>query len=162
MYTISSEWIQRVNTSRNATVDSKGKITTPITAIEPDILFTHNTIAIYATSLKAPSNWYKAGNLYQAFFVPFGTAGHAQGESISVMLNRYTIHRFTVFPDTGDTKYVISFAPQTYLKDIKLQVWEYTGINQGATLDSLETLAKANLQRSAGLQTSINKLLKKG
>ncbi|MEH2187179.1 MAG: hypothetical protein V7K64_13560 [Nostoc sp.] len=160
MYSNSIDWKLVVNQSRTAVV--KINKSQPISAIEPDIVFTHNTIAIYATSNTAKPNWYKAGNLYQAFPVPFGTAGAAQGESIGVVLNRYTIHRFTVFPDTGDTKYVISFAPQTYLKDIKLQVWEYTGINQGATLDSLETLAKANLQRSAGLQTSINKLLKKG
>ncbi|MEH1799396.1 MAG: hypothetical protein V7L13_09535 [Nostoc sp.] len=160
MYSNSIDWKLVINQSRTAVV--KVNKSQPISAIEPDIVFTHNTIAIYATSITAKPNWYKAGNLYQAFTVPFGTAGAAQGESISVVLNRYTIHRFTVFPDMGDTKYVISFAPQTYLKDIKLQVWEYTGINQGATLDSLETLAKANLQRSAGLQTSINKLLKKG
>jgi hypothetical protein len=159
MYTIASEWKQIINVSRKAVIKA-GKAL-PIAAIEPDTVLTHNTIALIITSTTANPAWYKAGNLYQAFFVPFGSAGAAQGEQLRITFNRYIIHRFTIFPATDENKYVLSYVPESYFKDVRLQVWEYVGTNQGATLDGLEALVQANLQRSAGIQTSINKLLKK-
>jgi hypothetical protein len=159
MYTIASEWKQVININRVASKD--GDRYRPIPAIEPDVVFTHNTIAFIVSSTTAKPNWYNGGDLFQAFLVPFGTAGAAQGEKVRVVFNRYIIHRFTTFPSTPDNQYVLSFSPPRYFRDVRLQVWQYIGENQGATLDSLETLAKAELQRSAGIQTSINKLLKR-
>ncbi|WP_138500965.1 hypothetical protein [Nostoc sp. PA-18-2419] len=160
MYDIASEWKQIINVSRKAILDNNGKAL-PMQPIEPDVVLTHNTIAFILTSESANPNWYKAGYLYQAFFVPFGTAGAAQGEQIKVVLNRYTIHRFTTFPSVNENKYLLSYSPERYYKDVRLQVWEYIGTNQGATLDSLETLVKTDLQRSASIQALLNKLSKK-
>ncbi|QKQ76458.1 hypothetical protein [Nostoc sp. TCL240-02] len=155
MYDIASEWKQVINVSRKAVKNVNGKYL-PIAPIEPDTVLTHNTIALYLTSESANPNWYKAGYLYQAFFIPFGTAGAAQGEQIKVILNRYMIHRFTTFPDI-ENKYVLSYSPESYYKDVKLQVWEYVGTNQGATLDSLQTTQKATLAKVNSIQQSLNR-----
>ncbi|HYX16482.1 MAG TPA: hypothetical protein VE944_19365 [Nostoc sp.] len=160
MYSIASEWKQVINTSRTAIVKA-GK-TLPIAAIEPDAVLTHNTIAVYITSTTANPKWYKAGNLYQAFFVPFGTAGAAQGEQLRIVLNRYIIYRFTTFPSLDGNKYVLSYVPESYFKDVKLQVWEYIGTSQGATLDSLDKTAKVVLAKSTSLSAQVAKLLLKG
>jgi hypothetical protein len=162
MFEVATEWIQRVNQSRRATVDTNGKITASIQAIEPDVVFTKNTIGIYVTSASSPPNWYSAGDLLQAYLVGFGTAGYAQGEYIKVVLNRYHIHRFTKFPSIqGDSKYLISFVPKTYLKDVTIKVWEYAGENQGTTLEDLETQVKAVYQKVSSESSSIKALLKK-
>ncbi|WP_445628422.1 hypothetical protein [Nostoc sp. DSM 114167] len=158
MYDIASEWKQIVNVSRTAQIGDNGK-PRPIEPIEPDVVLTHNTIAIYLTSNTANPNWYKAGYLYQAFPVPFGTAGAAQGEQLRVILNRYIIHRFTTFPSVGDTKYLLSYSPESYYRDVKLQVWEYIGTSQGATLDTLEKQNKATLSKVTAIQQALNRAI---
>ncbi|MEH2195675.1 MAG: hypothetical protein V7K98_23955 [Nostoc sp.] len=160
MYSIGAEWLLRVNRTNNATF-ADGKITKAIDPIEPDVVFTHSTIGIYVVCPSGKETWYRAGDLYQAFTVPFGVAGAAQGESLRLVLNRYTIHRFTTFPSLEGNKYVISFSPMWYFPDVKIQIWEYVGTNQGATLDSLAASEKQQLQRTAALQTSVNKLLRR-
>jgi hypothetical protein len=160
MYTNSVDWIKRIDTTRQAVVNAKGVVTTPISAIEPDIVFTNNTLGLFAVSESANPSWYKAGNLFQAFLVPFGTAGYAQGDALPLILNRYQIHRFNQFPSI-QTQYVVSFQAQPYLKDIKLQVWEYVGVNQGATLDSLAALAQQEIAQINKVNTSVHKLLNK-
>lgn len=157
MYSIASEWKQVINISRTAIVKAGKSL--PIAAIEPDIVLTHGTIAFIVTSQTAKPTWYKAGNLYQAFFVPFGTAGAAQGEQVRVTYNRYIIHRFTTFPSLEGNKYVLSYVPESYFKDVRLQVWEYIGTSQGATLDSLEKTAKATLAKTTSISTQVAKLL---
>lgn len=148
MFNLASEWKLKIIQQRSADVDQSGKITASIPAIEPDIIFTSNIIGIYATSPSSPSNWYQAGDFLQAYLVGFGIAGYAQGELVKIVLNRYHIHRFTKFPSIPDeNKYLISFVPKPYLKDINLKVWEYVGENQGTTLESLEASVKATHQR---------------
>ena len=159
MYDVASEWKQVINVKRTA-VQRDGKYL-PIGAIEPDVLLTHSTIGLIVTSDSANPNWYRAGSLFQAYLVPFGTAGAAQGERVRVTLNRYTIHRFTVFPSIESNQYVLSYVPENYFRDVRLQVWEYIGVNQGATLDSLQALQRQSLQRLAGIKTSINQLTAK-
>ncbi|MEH1802143.1 MAG: hypothetical protein V7L13_23875 [Nostoc sp.] len=161
MFEIASEWKLRVSQQRSASVD-EDRIQIPLLAIEPDIVFTSNIIGIYVTSPSAPSNWYAAGELFQAYLVGFGSAGYAQGELIKIILNRYHIHRFTTFPSIpGESKYLLSFTPKPYLKDISLSVWEYVGENQGTTLESLEASVKATHQRVISEGAAIKALIKK-
>lgn len=156
MFSVASEWKLRVVEQRTATDKA------PIPAIEPDLIFTSNTIGIFAESPSAPSHWYAAGDFLQAYLVGFGTAGYAQGEFVKIVLGRYHIHRFTNFPSIpGKNEYLISFAPRPYLKDVNLKVWEYVGENQGATLDSLERSIKATHQRLITEGVAIKSLIKK-
>lgn len=162
MYNSGRDWVKSIDTVRNATLDANGKITQAIGSIEPDVVFTQNTIGIFVDSVSANLNWFKAGVLLQGFPVPFGTAGFAEGEEFRVILRRYMVHRFTIYPNiVGETKYLISFTPQWYIKDVRLQIWQYIGTNQGATLDSLSALSQQEIAQTTKLQTSINKLLNK-
>jgi hypothetical protein len=155
MFEIASEWKLRVNQQRTAIANAS------IPAIEPDTVFNSNTIGIYITSPSAPSNWYATGEFFQVYLVGFGTARYAQGESVKVTLNRHHIHRFTSLPFIpDDNKYLISFAPKAYLKDVSLKVWEYVG-NQGTTLESLEANVKATHQRVVSESTTIKALINK-
>jgi hypothetical protein len=156
MFEIASEW--KLVISHQSSTSNEASIP----AIEPDVIFTSNIIGIFATSSTARSNWYAAGDFLQAYLVGFGTAGYAQGELIKIVLNRYHIHRFTKFPSIpGESKYLISFAPKPYLKDISLKVWEYVGENQGTTLESLEVSVKATHQRVIAEGAAIKSLIKK-
>ncbi|MEH2172199.1 hypothetical protein [Nostoc sp.] len=152
MFQLASEWKQIINEYR---FNEKASIP----AIEPKINFTSNIIGIFATSPSSPSNWYSAGDFLQIYQVGFGTAGYAQGEFLRVTLNRYQVHRFNKLP-SDENKYLISFIPKFYLKDIDLKVWEYIG-NQGASLDSLEASIKAVHQRVISETASIKALLMK-
>lgn len=157
MFEIASEWKLRVSQQKTIVANQ-----TFISAIEPDIIFTSNTIGIQITSPSAPNHWYAAGEFLQIYLVGFGTAGYAQGESIETVLNRHHIHRFTKFPVIpGKDKYLVSFVPKPYLKDITLKVWEYAGTNQGITLESLDASVKAIHQRVIVEGTAIKSLLKK-
>ncbi|MEH1821933.1 MAG: hypothetical protein V7L31_23110 [Nostoc sp.] len=158
MYSNSNDWVKSIDTTRRATLDANGKITNPIGSIEPDVQFTHNTIGIYTESDSAPLHWFKAGTLLQGFPVPFGSAGFAEGEEFRVILRRYMVYRFTKFPNIGETKYLISFTPQWYIQDIHLQVWQYIGTNDGATLDSLAALSQQEIAQTVKLQSSVNKV----
>ncbi|WP_099073438.1 hypothetical protein [Nostoc linckia] len=151
MFEIASEWKLRVTEQRTAT-DS------PIPAIEPDVIFTSNTIGIFAESPSAPSHWYAAGDFLQAYLVGFGSSGYAQGELVKVVLSRYQMYRFTKFPLN---EYLISFVPKPYLKDVNLKVWEYVGENQGTTLESLEASVRATHQRVITEGAVIKSLIKK-
>lgn len=85
-------------------------------------MFVSQILSVYVTSLSAPSWWYAAGDFYQAFIVPFGDSGAAQGELTKLVLNRYTIINFQKFP--MDSPYLVSYSPKYYFKDVTLQVWE--------------------------------------
>ena len=161
MYSSGNDWVKSVDVTRHATLDDKGKITLAIGSIEPDVTFTQNTIGVYVSSFTASPNWFKAGTMFQGFPIPFGSAGFAEGEEFRVILHRYMIYRFTKYPDIGQIRYLLSFTPQWYIRDVHLQVWQYTGTNQGATLDSLTALVNKEVGLTTKLQTSINKLLKK-
>lgn len=158
-YGVSTDWKLMVDTSRRSATDADGKPVS-IPPIEPDVLFTFNTIGIYVSSATAKPTWYRAGNLYQAQFVPFGSAGYAEADAFPVILNRYQIHRFTQLPSI-ETRYLISFTPQFYITDIRLQVWQYKGTNQGATLDSILASVQQGIQQTKNAQTSLNQLLKR-
>ncbi|MCW5316170.1 hypothetical protein GTQ43_20830 [Nostoc sp. KVJ3] len=158
-YGVSTDWRLMVDTSRRSALDTEGK-QLAIPPIEPDVLFTFNTIGIYVSSESAKPTWYRAGNLYQAQFVPFGSAGYAEADAFPVILNRYQIHRFTQLPDI-ETSYLISFTPQFYITDIRLQLWQYIGTNQGATLDSILGATQQGIQQTKKAQTSLNQLLKR-
>lgn len=161
-YSISSDWVLKVNTQRTAQI-SNGRYQ-PIPAIEPDTQFTKSTIGIYINSPSASPSWYAAGEILQAWIVPFGEAGAAQGESIRAVLNRYMVHRFTVFPFADESRYLLSIVPKQYLRDISVKVWEFQG-NDGETPETLAKSIKAVHQRVIAEATAtkalINKVLKK-
>jgi hypothetical protein len=144
MYKLSSDWSQSVDETRQATLNKDGEIVTPCGVIEPDHLFKSRTIGIYATSASSNPNWYRAGTLYQAHLVGFGQ-GYAQGEEVRIVLNRYRIYNFIQSPYLeGESRYLISFVPargreKAYLKDIRLQIWEYRGTNQSVSNEKLLT-----------------------
>ncbi|MBW4425318.1 MAG: hypothetical protein KME50_12930 [Nostoc desertorum CM1-VF14] len=156
MFDIASEWKQIINEYR---IDEKASIP----AIEPRINFTSSIIGIFATSSTSPTTWYSAGELLQLYPVGFGASGYAQGDYLKIVLNRYQVHKFSKIPFNSN-KYLISFAPKFYLKDISLKVWEYVG-KEPPTLESLETSIKATHQRviaeSVAIKTLLNKIQNK-
>jgi hypothetical protein len=162
MYNLSTDWAERINISRQATFDDKNKIVVPIQPIESDAVFFNQTIGVYITSQSAKVTWKASGELYQALEVGFGTAGYALAESIRPTLNRYRMYRFDRFPFLpGETRYLLSFTPEDYLRDVRLQVWEYIGTNQGSTNESLQKSINAVHQRVINTQEILNKINKK-
>jgi hypothetical protein len=157
MFDLSTEWILKINTSRQATKDTSGSYQ-PIQAIEPDVLFTKPIIGVHITSPSAPSNWYSAGELLQVFLVGFGK-GEAESENHRIVLNRYQIIRFTEFPFySGDTRYLLSFAPRSYLRDIQAKIWEYQGTIQGTTPEDLQASLSSSTQQLLASQSSIKEI----
>jgi hypothetical protein len=152
MLSFASEWKQIINESR-----TNEKAFIP--AIEPRINLTSSIIGIYATSASSPNSWHFAGELLQIYTVGFGVTGYAQADYLKIILNRYQIHKFNRIP-FNNNKYLISFVPKSYLKDISLKVWEYVG-DQGATLESLQTNLNATRQRLLSESTAIKSLIKK-
>lgn len=160
MYSVADYWQLRVNENRVAKFDDGKPL--PIEAIEPDVVFTKSTIGVLVTTTNGKQSWYKGGELLQVFEAGFSLKGFAQGEKIKLVLNRNHTHRFTIFPQLGaDSRYLISYVPPFYYPDVRIRVWEYVGVNQGATLDSLAQLQKQSIQKINGLRTSINALTKK-
>ncbi|HYW20320.1 MAG TPA: hypothetical protein VE956_13620 [Nodularia sp. (in: cyanobacteria)] len=143
-------------------LDVNGKIKTKIGVIEPNTQFFSRTIGVLISSQSANPNWYAAGELFQAYLVSFGSAGYAEGESIRTTLNRYRIYKFNEFPFIdGQTRYLLSFSPKYYLKDIRLEVWEYMGINTGVSNEDLESSVKQVQSRVIQEAASIKQLLNK-
>lgn len=155
-YTLSTDWVKRVDQSRQAILDDDGKFVKRVGVIEPDFQFTSRTIGIFANSQSVNPNWYRAGVCFQAFLVGFGE-GFAQGEEIKLVLNRYRVYNFTQFPFLeGETRYLLSFVPVNYLKDVRLQVWEYNGTNQSISNEDLQTSIQAVGQKVSKAQSTIN------
>lgn len=162
MYNLSTDWVQRINVSRQATLDDKNKIAVPIQPIETDAVFFNQTIGVYVTSQSAKPTWTASGELYQALEVGFGAAGYALAESLRPTLNRYRIYRFSRFPFIPDeSRFLLSFTPEEYLRDVRLQVWEYVGTNQGSSNESLQKSINAAHQRVINVQELVNKINKK-
>lgn len=160
MYSNSSEWVLKVNVSRLAQRNDNGGVI-PLLAIEPDTVFTRRTIAVYANSDQGSRQWIRAGELLQIFLTGFGE-GYAQGEWRSLILNRYTIHKFDVIPTIGaDLPYLMSFVPKRWLPDITLKIWEYTGTNQGVTPEDLDMGIKQNQSRIRAESSAIRQILRR-
>lgn len=157
MFEIGNGWIKKFSLSRSAKLDEDGKIIDPIKPIEPDSIFTKPIVGIYASSSSAPRHWYAAGDLLQAYIVPFGSAGYAQGDLQKCVLWRHHIFNFSSLPYTSDTRYLLSFVPRYYLPDITISAWEYIGTNQPVSNNELKTL----LLRTNATQTQSLSLLKK-
>lgn len=164
MFDLSTQWQLKISTSRQAGKDTSGNYQ-PIKAIEPDVIFLKPIIGVHIVSPSAPSNWYSAGELLQVFLVGFGK-GEAEGENHRIILNRYQIIRFTEFPFySGQTKYLLSFAPRYYLRDIQIRIWEYQGTEQGVSPEDLQASLNNTKQQLLASQNSIkeiqNKILQK-
>jgi len=160
MYALGSDWKLRIDEARTSKAN-QGELPN-IPAIEPDVVFTKNTIGFLVTTVNGKQRWYRGGELLQVFESAISPVGFSQGERIECVLNRNHAHRFTTFPQLGgDSRYLISYVPPPWYPDVRIRVWEYVGGNEGATLDSLAQLQKQTIQKINGLRTSVNALTKK-
>jgi hypothetical protein len=156
------EWILKFSRTAKAATDRYDRIIKPIQPIEPDAVFTNKIVGVYVSSSSASKRWYFGGKLYQAFIVPFGTAGYAQGAEKKITLWRHHIFNFTELPfSTTEYKYLLSFDPPNWFKDVNIFCWEYQGINQGKSNEEIFDIAVLNLRQSQKNQASINALAKK-
>jgi hypothetical protein len=160
MFEVSNDWSLAVSTSSNALLDEKERIITPIPAIEPDHVFFSPIVGVYVDSITAPQQWYRGGDLYQALLVPFGE-GYAQGELSKIVLRRYTILCLDNFPTTnrGDTKYLLSYSPPTYFKDVILRVWEFKGSNP-ANLEGINTKLSGIIATQDTITGRLNEIIR--
>jgi hypothetical protein len=119
----SADWVLRISESRQALLDDKGNIKTPVSPIEPNHIFTNQTVCVVVTSNSAPLHWYRGGDIYQSFKVPLGDDGYAAGQEFKIVLRRYQILTFNLY--TEQIGYYLSYLPPYYFKDVSLRVWEF-------------------------------------
>jgi hypothetical protein len=100
---------------------------TPIPVFEIPFLFTARTIIIRPVSRKGRPTWRFAGYLAQRFEA--GTGGAASklpridADVYRLRLNRAKLITFEEYK----SNYQITFEPFYWMKDIELNIWQYTG-----------------------------------
>lgn len=144
-FTKEGNWQQVYEERRTCTFISE-KIFTPIPAFEIGFLFDSHIIAIRAVSAKAKASWRYAGSLYQRLQLGSGGALSNLPEvdlsTRGILLNRTTLvdlPRYTA-------EYALVFTPPTWMQEIKITFWQYSGIDSDDVTESLE-LAREDLAR---------------
>ena len=128
MFEIGNDWKFKFHRESKARLNNLGRIEQPIAPIEPDIVFTKNIICFHATAKEYDVRWVAVGSLMQAYLVPIGSAGYAQGDEKFIRLHRYHIFQFNNLPwYPSESRYVLSFAPKRWMIDIAITAWEYHG-----------------------------------
>ena len=112
-------WSQAFSRTRRAKTDRKGRITTPITAIEWRKSLPELPLLVEAYSRDAKSTWLRAGELYlQAL-----NGGELYTiQSFDLPINR---GQFAITPSSP--LYQIQFRPKRWIPDIRLRIWTWNG-----------------------------------
>lgn len=147
-------WQQVFDEFRSAVVVTDRDII-PIPAFEVGVLFESPLLAVRCLSPTAKATWKFAGTLSQRF--PLGTGGVASslpivtGSVRSLRLNRTALVQFDLFTNT----YELLFEPPSWLKDIRVTVWEYVGEVSDTTSELIETV-KIDVARVENKIDSLN------
>lgn len=129
-------WQQVYNESREGIPISE-KHHIPIPAFEIGLLFEHHILAVRCISTTAKAHWRFAGNLSQRFQI--GTGGSTSPLPVvtaarrGLRLNRAELIRFPRLT----TNYELLFEVPHWIKDMRLTVWEYSGIESDTTEETL-------------------------
>lgn len=143
--TTQGNWFQIYDESRLAEVATPSGGYYPIPAFEIPFLFEKHVLAVRCLSTTAKSTWRYAGTLSQRFQV--GTGGTAsplpivEASAISLRLNRTKLVVFKKFT----TNYQLLFENPSWLKDLRLSIWEYRG-SQSDTTEELLKAMRAKLE----------------
>lgn len=146
-------WNQVYNEHRNATLVQTAHI--PIPAFEISFLFESHILAVRCLSTTAKAHWRFAGILSQQFQIGTGgTASPLPDVTASQHKSRLNRTELIIFPKlTGN--YQLIFEPAYWLKDARLTIWEYTGIESDTTEELIQTL-KVDLIRIESKVDALN------
>jgi hypothetical protein len=134
-----SNWQQIFDEEREA-VQAKVGGWYPIPAFEIPILFDSSVVVARVLSNKAKSTWHYGGLLSQRFFIGSGGTASSLPE-VSAKQYRLQINRSKLlFFPLYKPNYSLIFEPPVWFKNIRLSLWEYSGINSDSTHQLLETI----------------------
>ena len=112
-------WSQAFSRTRRAKTDRKGRITTPLTAIQWRKSLPGSPLLVEAYSQGAKSTWLRAGELYLQTL----NGGELYTiQSFDLPINR---GQFAVHPSRP--LYQIKFRPKRWIPDIRLKIWTWDG-----------------------------------
>lgn len=135
-FTTAGVWQQVYNEQRSAVVvDERSYI--PIPAFELGFLFDSHILAVRALSTTALAHWRFAGNLYQR--IQLGTGGAASSlPTVDASNKRIWLNRTILidFPEYTP-EYELNFTCAHWLRDVRLTVWQYIGINSDNITEKL-------------------------
>ena len=135
-FTTEGNW-QQVYEERRVCTFITDKVFNPIPAFEVGFLFDTHIIAIRAISTSAKSTWRYAGSLHQR--LQLGTGGALSNlpevdlSNRGILLNRTTLIDLPAYTP----EYALVFQPPTWMQDIRITFWQYSGINSDSVSDTL-------------------------
>lgn len=138
--TTQENWFQIYDESRTAQIATPSGGYYPIPAFEIPILLERHVLAVRCLSTTAKPTWRFAGTLSQRFQA--GTGGTAsplptvEASAIGLRLNRTKLVVFKKFT----ANYQLLFENAYWLKDLRLSIWEYRGIESDSTEDLIREL----------------------
>lgn len=133
-------WFQIYDESRTAVAATPQGAYYSIPAFEIPFTLERHVLAVRCLSPTAKSTWRFAGTFSQRFQV--GTGGTASplpvvdATSVGLRLNRTKLIVFKKYT----TNYQLLFENVRWLKDLRLTIWEYRGIESDSTEDLIREL----------------------
>jgi hypothetical protein len=122
-----ANWQQLINYSAAAVIMSEN-VYVPLLPLESPTFLENNIIAVYAsTTVPAGRRWNYAGTVEQRFISGLTVGGNTDAAGIirKIWLNKITT---ILFPKISAT-YSLKFYFPDWFKDVQLQCWEYTGVD---------------------------------
>ncbi|YAF95175.1 MAG: hypothetical protein AB3A66_21765 [Nodularia sp. CChRGM 3473] len=122
-----ANWQQLINYSATAVIMSEN-VYVPIPPIESPTFLENNIIAVYVTTTIPPGRfWNFGGNVEQRFISGLTVGGNtdAAGTIEKMWLNKIT----TILFSKISASYSLRFYFPRWFKDVHLQCWEYTGVD---------------------------------
>ncbi|MBD2388446.1 hypothetical protein [Cylindrospermum sp. FACHB-282] len=147
-----ANWELIYNFSTTAVLFSANSYT-PISPIDAPILLETDIVAVYIdTTVPDGRNWRYGGYTEQRFRsgIIIGGSNDAAGEPYNLWIGKIT----TLFFPRISAQYSLKFYPPKWFKDVSLQVWQYTGIDD-------ESSDIASVQEFSNINFKLDQLLEK-
>lgn len=134
-----NNWVQIYDESRTAQVATEAGGYFPIPAFEVPIQLDKHILAARCISTTAKFNWRWAGNLIQKINPPIAGINSplVEAGTYSMKINRTKLVIFKPLTST----YQLTLEGAYWLKDLRLTLWEYQGIEGDSTEELITTLS---------------------
>lgn len=131
----SGVWRLRATVTKNAVVSSDNRIFIP--PFDTGHTYYSQFIAVGIQVSQSRDNWRNGGYLSQEY--KFNCVGYthnnkAFNRSQDLLINEVTILNL---PLLSDSEYRLRYFPPTYFSDVKIQIWEYVGVQIDVLLRDL-------------------------
>ncbi len=142
----SNVWQLRVTITKTATTSLDNRIFIP--SFDTGKTYNSQFIAVGITVKNSKDNWRNGGYLSQEFDFPAIGYKHnrkAFNKTEDLLINEVSIINL---PPLADSTYRLRYFPPTYFRDVKLQIWEYIGVQTDLLVRDLANFfanAPANL-----------------